>query len=363
MTERENEILALLKQDPLIAQQTLADKLGISRSAVAGHIMNLTKKGIIKGKGYVLADVCYAIVIGGANMDILGQPNHTLKIGDSNPGLVTCSAGGVGRNIAENLARLGSDTHLISAIGKDTYGQVIMDQCQQAGIDMKGCLQLSDASTSTYLSLLDEDKDMHVAINDMAILDRLSVAMLKRQEEVIRRADLILLDANLSEESLQYLLSNFSERPIFVDTVSNAKAEKIKPFLSSIHSLKPNLKEAEKLSGIEIKDHSELPMMANWFHEQGVKRIFISLGHEGVFYSDQYDQALIPAIPTTMVNANGAGDAFLAGLAHGWIKKWTTLESIQFAMGAALVALSHIATINPNMSEISVKRIIKESKC
>ena len=178
MTERELEILALLKQDPLIAQQNLADQLGISRSAVAGHIMNLTNKGVIRGKGYILAESRYAVVIGGANMDILGRPLNSLQVGDSNPGSVTCSPGGVGRNIAENLARLGSQTRLISAIGKDTYGQMIMNQCQQAGIDMKGCLQLNDANTSTYLSVLDGDSDMHVAINDMAILERLSVEVL-----------------------------------------------------------------------------------------------------------------------------------------------------------------------------------------
>lgn len=363
MTERELEILALLKQDPLIAQQNLADQLGISRSAVAGHIMNLTNKGVIRGKGYILAESRYAVVIGGANMDILGRPLNSLQVGDSNPGSVTCSPGGVGRNIAENLARLGSQTRLISAIGKDTYGQMIMNQCQQAGIDMKGCLQLNDANTSTYLSVLDGDSDMHVAINDMAILERLSVEVLKEKEELLRRADLIILDANLSAESLEYLLNNFSDRPIFVDTVSCVKAKKIKPFLSSVHTLKPNLKEAEQLSGIIIEDYSELPALANWFHSQGVKRIFLSLGSDGVFYSDEGAQALIPAIPIAMVNANGAGDAFLAGLAHGWIQEWGIEQSTKFAMAAAVVALSHLATINPNMSEISVNRIIKESTC
>ncbi|WOT05775.1 PfkB family carbohydrate kinase [Shewanella youngdeokensis] len=363
MTERELEILALLKRNPLIAQQSIAEKLGISRSAVAGHIMNLTHKGVIKGKGYILAEARYTVVIGGANMDILGCPVGPLQIGDSNPGSVTCSPGGVGRNIAENLARLGSDTHLISALGKDTYGQMIMEQCQQAGIDMKACIELNDYSTSTYLSVLDSDSDMHVAINDMAILERLSVAVLKSQEEIIRRADLIVVDANLSAESLEYILSNFSDRPIFVDTVSCAKAKKLAPFLSSIHTLKPNLKEAEQLSGMTITDACELPALANWFHSQGVKRIFLSMGSDGVFYSDEGVQALVPAIATQMVNANGAGDAFLAGLAHGWIQGWTTEESTKFAMGAAVVALSHIATINPNMSEISVKRVIKESLC
>lgn len=368
MTEREQQILALLKQDPLIAQQSLADQLGISRSAVAGHIMNLTNKGVIRGKGYILAKDRFAVVVGGTNMDILGRPTSSFQAGDSNPGSVSCSPGGVGRNIAENLARIGSDTRLISAIGKDTYGQMIMQQSQMAGVDMKATLQLSDASTSTYLSVLDGDGDMHVAINDMAILERLNADMLKHHAELLRRAELIIIDTNLSQDALEYILSNFADKPIFVDTVSCAKASKLKPFLSAIHTLKPNIKEAQQLSGIQIESNDQLPKLANWFHAQGVKRVFLSLGSEGVFYSDSTaeqntEQALIPAIPVAMTNANGAGDAFLAGLAHSFLQQWSIEHSTHFAMAAAVVALSHLATINPNMSETSVNRVLKESVC
>ena len=363
MTERELEILALLKQDPLMPQQDIADRIGISRSAIAGHIMNLTNKGVIRGKGYILAEARYVVVIGGANMDILGRPAGNLRVGDSNLGSVSTSPGGVGRNIAENLARLGTDTRLTTAVGKDTYGQEIIEHCQRAGIDMKHTLQLADGVTSTYLSVLDGDGDMHVAINDMAILERLSVDVLKSQQAMLQRADVIIIDANLSQTALAYILSNYSDVPLFVDPVSCAKATKLTPYLNAIHTLKPNLKEAEQLSGITITNSEQLPELANWFHEQGVKRIFLSLGVDGVFYSDQQEQALLPAIPVSMVNANGAGAAFLAGLAHGFIQDWSTRQSTEFAMAAAVVALSDIATINPNMSEISVNRIIKESLC
>jgi pseudouridine kinase len=363
MTKRELEILALLKQDPLMPQQEMANRIGISRSAVAGHIMNLTNKGVIRGKGYILAEARYAVVIGGANMDILGRPAGHLRIADSNLGQVTTSPGGVGRNIAENLARLGTDTRLITAVGKDTYGQEIIEQCQRAGIDMKHTLQLADSATSTYLSVLDGNGDMHVAINDMAILERLSIDVLKSRQAILQRADVIIVDANLSQTALAYIFSNYADVPLFVDPVSCAKATKLTPFLNAIHTLKPNLKEAEQLSGITLTNAEQLPELANWFHEQGVKRIFLSLGVDGVFYSDQQEQALLPAIPVSMVNANGAGDAFLAGLAHGFIRDWSTRQSTEFAMAAAVVALSDIATINPNMSEISVNRIIKESLC
>ena len=141
MTEREQEILALLRQDPMIAQQELADRLGISRSALASHISSLMRQGYVQGRGYVLREGPYAVVIGGANMDICGCSHDNLRIGDSNPGRVRTSAGGVGRNIAENLARLGTDTRLLSAVGNDQYGHHLLDVTQRAGVvGVHGCL-------------------------------------------------------------------------------------------------------------------------------------------------------------------------------------------------------------------------------
>jgi pseudouridine kinase len=363
MTERELEILTILKQNPLISQQEIAEMLDISRSAVAGHIMNLTNKGVIKGKGYIFSENKYAVVIGGANMDILGRPTDHFRLSDSNVGEVSCSPGGVGRNIAENLARLGTETRLITAVAKDAYGGIIIEQCQKAGIDMRSCLKFDEGTTSTYLSVLDGDSNMHVAINDMAILDRVNSAALQREEEMLRRASLIVIDTNLNESALAYLFNNFSDIPIFVDTVSCAKALRVKPFLSAIHTLKPNIHEALMLAEMEIESNDDLPKLANWFHKQGVSRLFISLGEEGAFYSDGAEQKLIPVQPALVTNVNGAGDAFVAGLAHSWMQNWPLEHTTQFSMAAASIALSHIDTINPNMSEIAVNRTIKEITC
>lgn len=159
---------------------------------------------------------------------------------------------------------------------------------------MKHTLQLTDSVTSTYLSVLDGESDMHVTINDMAILKRLSVDVLKSQQAMLQRANVIVVDANLSQTSLPYILSNYADILLFVDPVSCAKAIKLKPYLNAIHTLKPNLKEAEQLSGITITDHDLLPELANWFHAQGVERIFLSLGVDGVFFSDKQEQALLP---------------------------------------------------------------------
>jgi len=163
MTNREEELLALIRRNPAISQNELASALGITRSSVAVHITNLMKQGLILGKGYLLKQDDYVCVLGGSNIDISGFPNQKLILADSNPGQVKISLGGVGRNIADNLVHLGVPTKLISALGEDVYGKKLIDHANAINLDIRHSLILSNRSTSTYLAILDETGDMKVA--------------------------------------------------------------------------------------------------------------------------------------------------------------------------------------------------------
>ena len=84
MTRREKQLLEWIEENPLISQQELATRAGITRSSVAVHISNLMRKGAILGKGYIVQRNNYAVVIGGVNMDIFGRPYNPLIPKDSN---------------------------------------------------------------------------------------------------------------------------------------------------------------------------------------------------------------------------------------------------------------------------------------
>lgn len=361
LSNREQQILALIHDDPQMSQQAIATRLGISRSTVAGHIMRLTARGHIKGRGYVFSDAPFVAVIGGSNMDIHGAPIESLRLQDSNPGKVRTSPGGVARNVAENLARLGIDCRLLSVVGSDYHGQVLLQQGRAAGINMRYVLQLESAQTSTYVSVLDASGDMHVAISDMSIIDELGPERLRVHERMLRTAALIIIDTNLNEDALAWLTGTFADQPLFVDTVSTAKAIRIKPHLSSIHTLKPSLSEAETLAGFAARADSELPALADWFHERGVQRLFITLGVRGVFYSTDQAQGIknLSDCTVDIRNAAGAGDAFLAGLAYAWLNEWPLDKSSGFALAAANVTLEHAASNNPNLSLAAVNRLFE----
>lgn len=360
MTSREKQILQLLRRDPLIPQQEIADVLGISRSGVAGHIMNLMKKGYIKGKGYILSEHSYVVTVGSTNMDVCGYSASKLVYEDSNPGKIKCTPGGVGRNIAQNIALLGRECHLISVVGDDFYGDTLLEQAKIAGVHIDSFHKLHGESTSTYVSLLDESGEMLVAINDMRILEKLTPALLATSKDLIQHAGVLVVDCNLTEDALTWLFSHAGSVPIFVDTVSAFKAPKIRNWLSHIHTLKPNRLEAEILSGMTITGPQDAPAVATWFHEQGVQRIALSMGPAGVYYSEIDGQSgWSSPLPVNIVNVTGAGDAMMAGLASCWLEDMTLAESIRFAQGCSALTLSSEFTNNPNLSNGSVQKLLE----
>jgi pseudouridine kinase len=357
---REQQVLSLIRDDPMMSQQEVAERLGISRSAVAGHIMKLTARGAIKGRAYVLGDAPFVVSIGGANVDIHGKSLGVLRHHASNPGAVTTSAGGVARNIAENLARLGADSRLISLVGNDQHGDLLLQRCRDAGVDIRNVGQIDAAQTSTYLAILDAAGEMQVAINDMSIIEALGPERLQVHETMLKHASLIVLDANLPEEALDWLASTFAENTLFVDTVSVAKAPKIEPYLYAIHTLKTSQGEAEALAGLSAKTQKDRLKLAAWAHDRGVRQLFITLGKRGVFYSTAEARGIekLPGRKDAIRNADGAGDAFLAGIAYATLRNWSLMKSLGFALATARVTLADTSSSSPTLSLAAVDRVL-----
>lgn len=363
LTLREQQVLALVRDDPMLSQQAIAQRLGISRSAAAGHIMNVTSKGYIRGRGYVVIDAPFVSVIGGANIDIHGKSAKRPRRHDSNPGAVSISAGGVARNVAENLARLGIDCRLISAIGNDYHGQLLRQLCHDAGIDMQFMHEIASAPTSTYLSVLDDAGDMQVAVADMRIIDHLDADRLRSQQAMLAQSALLIVDTNLGDDALAWLMTSLGDVPLFVDTVSTTKAARLEPFLSLVHTLKTSTIEAASLTGMPAATPAQLRRLAATLHAEGVKRVFITRGDKGVFFSTAESSGIEAPLrrERDVQNVGGAGDAFLAGLAYAWLHELPVDETLRFALAAADITLSHSATSSPAMSLTAIEHALESA--
>ena len=354
MTQREKQILDLIAANPMISQQELADQLNITRSSVAVHISNLLKKGYIAGKGYVLRTGSYAVVVGGVNVDIGGRSRSALVAADSNPGRVSVSLGGVGRNIAHNMTLMGLDVKMLTAMGEDVYGNRIVASCTELGIDISRALRVSDCATSTYLYIADHSGEMALALSDMEVCERITPQYLAANQQVLQNARVIVADANIPAEALVYLAENCTV-PIFCDPVSTIKAEKLRPVLNKIHTLKPNRLEAELLSGVSIAEKQDAEKAAAVLIEKGVQRVFISMGADGVFAADAEKRLWLPNIPGEMVNTTGCGDAFMAALVWAWMQEYDLEQTALAGLAAGSIAMESSETINPAMSATALK--------
>ena len=354
MTQRERQILRWIEEDPMISQERLAEKAGITRSSVGVHISNLMKKGYIAGKGYVVRSGSYAVVVGGVNMDIGGRSSASLVAKDSNPGKVTMALGGVGRNIAHNMCLLGMDVRFLTALGDDLYGRQIAASCAELGIDIGHALRIKDAATPTYLFINDADGDMALAVSDMEICEKISPSYLAANIQLLNNAQLVVVDTNIPEASLQYLAEHCTA-PIFADPVSTAKAGKLRPILGRIHTLKPNLIEAELLSGVKVQDEETLRLAARRLLDMGVHRVFISMGSHGVFAADRNEMKLVGCKKAVMRNATGAGDAFMSALAWAYLQGTDLESTANAAAAAAAFAIESEETINSNITADAVR--------
>ena len=296
-------------------------------------------------------------VIGGANVDIGGFSNSTLKLGDSNPGRVRTSVGGVGRNIAENAARMGLDVRLISAIGDDANGRMLLEDCRQKGIHTGGC-RIGER-TSVYLFIGDERGDMHCAVNDMDIQQTLTPEFLAPRLEELNAMDAVAVDANLPEESIRFLAESLRV-PLFADAVSAAKVGKFRDVLGHLHCLKPNRIEAELLTGMRIQSASDAMRAARWLNDAGVKRVYLTLGLEGAVCAGDGECRFLPCAAQSAVNATGAGDAFTAALVWAHCEGLNLAESGLAGMAAAMIAVESVETVSPQMSRANLLQRMAE---
>jgi pseudouridine kinase len=299
------------------------------------------------------------VVVGGANTDIVGLPVSALVARDSNPGHVRRSPGGVARNVAENLARLGIPVSLVSAFGTDPSGTSLAAECEAERIDVSASLSVDDVPGSIYLAILDHRGDMSVAINDMRAVDRITPDALAERHALLGSAELIVLDANLPAASLEWIAENTSV-PLLVDTTSHAKAPRVRGMLSHIGVLKVNALEAGTLVDREIHDSRLAEKAARELIALGAGRVFVTLGARGVIAADENHCIHMTPPHVTVANATGAGDAFSAGLALATLEGMGLAESAAWGLAMAALALESDRTVSELISRQTAGALVKE---
>jgi len=360
--DKESNILAYIRLNPYISQQELAEKVGISRSAVAGYIANLTKRGVIKGRAYILREEAAFICIGGANLDRKAKAKEKVRLHSSNPVLISESCGGVARNVAENLGRLGVPTGLLTCVGDDQAGHWVLQETKQHGVDVSQSWILREEHTGTYTALLDVDGEMIVALANMEIYDRFTPDKLAERWSHLAGARGIFADTNLPAESLLYLIERCREAdlPLYMDPVSSAKAKKLPERLDGVDVILPNREEAAYLAGTDVDTEEQVAQAAARIRERGVRCAVITMGEQGVYCQSDQGEALLPPIPADVVDVTGAGDAFAAGFLFGKANGENDLTACRMGLAAASLTLSTAESVSPLLKAEKLFEMTKE---
>ena len=313
-----------------------------------------------------------AVVIGGANIDVKARSSAAIATGTSNPGSTHSSAGGVGRNIAENLARLGTRTHLLASIGTDAFGERLLGDTRAAGVLVDSVLR-SQGPTGTYTAVLDHEGELLVAVSDMKAVDELDPAYVVSSQNLIAGASFLVLDGNLRLDVVNIALdiARSASIPVLIDPVSDVKAQALAAALVSERSvfvMTPNRSELAALTSLPTETDAQIGAAAEALHGAGVANVWVSLGERGslLFSANDGPRAAmtvfeIPDAVAPIVDVTGAGDAMVAGLVHALLDGRSLEAGIRFAHAAAALNVESSETVRTDASSAAVDARLAQS--
>jgi pseudouridine kinase len=302
------------------------------------------------------------VVIGGANIDHKSQTLGSAMSGTSNPGRSRTSLGGVGRNVAENLARLGVRVSLVTAIGRDAEGGWLARETEATGVDLSHSFRVDD-TTGGYTAILDEQGELIIAVSSMHIMDLVTADTIAARAGLIRAAGILVLDCNICEEALLLAATIANEHgvPIVAEPVSAAKAGRISAMLEAgirIHTITPNVDELRSLTRVEGRTAAGVQSAAERLHAAGVDNVWIRLGGNGSYLSTSSNgemrHAQLEACPATLVDVTGAGDAMLAGYVAGLSRGLDPFAAATYGRAAAAMTVESEHTVSPSMNSAAL---------
>ncbi len=337
------------------------------------------------------------VVIGGANIDLRGKPaGEVLERHTSNPGKINVGSGGVGRNIAHNLALLNVPVTLLSAVGDDGEGIRILEETGKAGVEMDQMIISGKYPTGIYLAILDSAGEMEVAVSDMQILEEITVEYLRSKAYLIKESKIVVMDTNIPEESIEYVvnLCNKVKVPLLIEPVSVEKAKKLRKILDGsgkgkgrgsgkwiIDYITPSEDELESILGAEIDNDEDTDIVGavEELKGRGAKNVIVSLGERGIYVSSgggsgvsdfsegkQGDHPepgkFMGSYKGEVVDVTGAGDALVAGLVYGIYNGYSLEVAARFGLAAAALTISSKEAVRRDLREGLLRSRIEEEE-
>jgi pseudouridine kinase len=296
----------------------------------------------------------HVLVIGATLLDTKGKPVDGLEPGTSNPAMIRSTRGGTARNVAENLARLGAEVHLLTAIGNDTTGQQLLAQTAAAGVHLEHVLVVEGQNTGSYMALLEPDGLLSVALDDVSVMRALTAAHINRHRALFDQAAMVVMDGSLTEAAMKTVvrLARKYHAPLCADPSSARLAHKLRPYLPDLHLVVPNEVELAELCEADFSgfDPEVSLSLARTLVMRGVERVVVTLSNYGLDYATSDETGYIPPTHSEMIDSTGAGDAATAAIIFGLLNDLPAIEAIRLGAAAASLTIQTVQTVVPDLS-------------
>lgn len=293
--------------------------------------------------------------LGGANVDRKAKIiTHGVRLQSSNPVTSITSCGGVARNIAEYLGRLGCHSRLITYIGNDNEGDRILREAAPY-IDLRYVYVHPTENTGSYTAILDQIGDLVIGVADMGIYDAVSLSFIDEHWDHIISSQCIILDTNFPTEVIADIIARCDEEQVSLCVVpgSEEKVTKLSiDHLQGISWLILNKVEAQILSGIVIESFEDCVRAVERLIGKGVQKVVITRGEEGVLYRTAWgEEGCITSPRVEVADVTGAGDAFVCGLLYADSKGIELERACKYGMCCSLLSLQTHETVPSHLNE------------
>ena len=287
------------------------------------------------------------VCLGGASIDRKYHALEPLRVGTSNPTRASRAFGGVARNVAENLARLGVEALLFSSLGCDQDGRALLDDARRAGVRTHLTITAGDRRTAEYAAVLDPSGELFAGVSDMEAVERIGVADVEARWSEIAAAGWLFADCNLPRGVLNWCVERARADGVAfaVDAVSESKVRRLPDDLRGVHLLVMNESEAAIFGGETIAQRARAVL------ERGATMALIAQGERGAYAAQAgVGGVQIPAVAAKRVDATGAGDALCAAVIARLMAGDDLVAAARAGTLAAALTIESSQSVRPDLS-------------
>lgn len=308
----------------------------------------------MKQNNFELKVDCPVVVIGAAGVDIIGRLEGDLHQGSSNPARIRTTFGGVARNVAENLARLGQAVILLTAVGEDEEGERLVSNARKAGVNTEHIIRCGDSPTGMYVGVLNNKGEILFALDSMEVTHNITPAYIRKHSHLFKGASFVFIDLNLPPETVRaiYSLAKRYRVPVCADPTSMHLAPRLMPYLGQTFLITPNFSEASLLAKQPQKSPSrrQALLIAKTLVGQGVDVVIITMAEQGLCYASSETNGHIPAIQSEVLDPTGAGDALTAAVLFALLNEMPLDDALRLGVSAATLTLQYPGAVVPDLS-------------